>query len=151
MDKFHKRYASMNNFFVAQKGARFPYKDYQFLKKWGYWLWALSTGVIFPITDKQKHFVKVMMGNATPTSYYEDLWINWLKKSGNYKPKDRKKQSPYQEPQVDSLKVFERWRKERSFDGYLYYTDNSGVVHYVDNLLSSNRKCVMARMILKQQ
>ena len=47
------------------------------LTRYGYWLEALATGALAPITPEQRQFVRVACGDAEPRSAFEVAWIKF--------------------------------------------------------------------------
>jgi len=47
----------------------------ELLRKYGHWMHALSCGVLFPLTDEQRSFVKFARGEAAAKSDLEHAWL----------------------------------------------------------------------------
>ncbi len=47
------------------------------LTRYGYWLEALASGAIAPITPDQQQFVRVACGDAEPRSAFEVAWVKF--------------------------------------------------------------------------
>ena len=45
------------------------------LARYGYWLEALASGAIAPMTPEQQQFVRVARGDAEPQSAFERVWV----------------------------------------------------------------------------
>ncbi len=45
------------------------------LARYGYWLEALASGALAPITPEQQQFVRVARGDAEPQSAFEVVWV----------------------------------------------------------------------------
>jgi uncharacterized protein YifE (UPF0438 family) len=50
----------------------------ELLEKYGHWFQALTDGVLEPITDLQKEFVKVARKEKMPVSPFEWAWFKYL-------------------------------------------------------------------------
>ena len=61
--------------YPVPSSARLNEQERGLLSRYGYWLEALATGTITPITPDQKHFVDVAKNEAEPHSPFEVAWV----------------------------------------------------------------------------
>ncbi|MCF1753182.1 DUF413 domain-containing protein [Mariniradius sediminis] len=65
-------------FKVRCKTAIFSSDQIEIIEKYGNWFQALTDGIIEPITDMQKEFLKVARKEKMPVSPYEWAWFKYL-------------------------------------------------------------------------
>ena len=63
--------------FPIPLAGEFSDQERELLSRYGYWLMALATGAISPITPEQDRFVHVAKGEAEPRSAFELVWAKY--------------------------------------------------------------------------
>ena len=70
--------AARGKFFLHCNLGSFSTEEIEMLEKYGHWFWALTSGVLEPISDLQQRFVLVATGKEDPFSLYEVAWWKFL-------------------------------------------------------------------------
>ena len=90
----------------------FSSEEIEILEKYGHWFRALTDGVLYPTTEKQRLFVEMTKGNREPFSIEEKAWFKYFKrKQLEYRENDKSYNTPrldqhsfYSEEGLTSLK-----------------------------------------------
>jgi uncharacterized protein YifE (UPF0438 family) len=53
----------------------FSSDEYAILERYGYWMTALATGKISPITPEQERFIRVDRDDCEPATTFEKAWM----------------------------------------------------------------------------
>lgn len=61
--------------FPVPASVAFDDQERGLLARYGYWLEALASGTLAPITPEQRQFVQVACGDAEPQSAFEVAWV----------------------------------------------------------------------------
>ena len=72
----HKQFLAKKDYPLKIGYPRISTKDTLLLSKYGYWLEALSSGIISPLTPEQSRFIDVSNGTQEAISDFEKAWHN---------------------------------------------------------------------------
>ena len=80
--KDHKRYLQRDGFLKHKGLCQYNQDEDRILTRYGYWMTALTSGVIPPITKKQEVFLRVHTGEKKAISEYEQAWTKYRTAKG---------------------------------------------------------------------
>jgi uncharacterized protein YifE (UPF0438 family) len=75
--KEHKKYLAKRNYPLKCSSKIFKAKEIEFLKNYGYWIEALVSGAILPVTKKEQRLID---GKAEPENDEEKTWSNLIER-----------------------------------------------------------------------
>ncbi len=100
--KEHKDYLRRKDYKLLCYNGIFSEREITLLKRYGYWMEALASGDIKPLTPAQERFVRVCKGECKPTTEYEIAWCT-LNERREYEAK--RKSTPH----YDHTEPGENW------------------------------------------
>jgi uncharacterized protein YifE (UPF0438 family) len=109
----HQVYLAKRNYPLNCPKNIFDNEEFKFLRRYGFWVEALVSGVLLPITDEEKRLIEVHIGKIEPTNVRERAWRKLIDR----KLWDKKeKTSPHYKLIDKAEQFFSRsdWKKMRS-------------------------------------
>ncbi len=105
--------ATRGKYFLDCNLGSFSTEEIEILEKYGHWFWALTSGVLEPISDLQQRFVLVATGKEDPFSLYEVAWWKFLDQRA-YEERRRIRVTIQYKPQVDTFHNRDMLKQQKS-------------------------------------
>lgn len=87
----HKQMLARKNYDIQiNDSSRISKDELKLLARYGYWLEALASGIIVPLTPEQSQFVEVILGTGYPSTVFELAWCKL--KSAREREREHKEQ-----------------------------------------------------------
>lgn len=116
--KKHQQYIKKKNFPIQCSAKIFKLEEIEVLKKCGFWMEALSNGVLKPISEAQHQFIEVCQKKKKPKTVYESAWFKYMgrlaieKQEGNNLKKEYRIVEDEFYSREDYYKLYP-WKKRR--------------------------------------
>jgi uncharacterized protein YifE (UPF0438 family) len=78
--KEHEIYLAKRDYPLKCSSKVFNDQELKVLRRYGYWIEALVTGVVSPFTKEQRKLVDVHNGKAEPESENEQAWVKLIER-----------------------------------------------------------------------
>jgi uncharacterized protein YifE (UPF0438 family) len=110
----HRKYLAKRDYPLKCSSKIFSAGQLKFLHRYGYWIEALVTGSILPVTREQQRLVDVHNGQAEPKNENEQAWAKLIERR---RWEEDAKKSPHYSLVDKAEEWFSRsdWKKMRNW------------------------------------